>query len=84
MIVRGTYRDLIDIGIPLELIVKTAESDEPGQVFDQITQLEHVINLQLPAPGKPNASDAHRVLFQPTNQSRGLFTAPDHRSSAKA
>ena len=39
VIVRGTYRDLIDIGIPLELIVKTAESEEPGQMFDQITQL---------------------------------------------
>ena len=39
VIVRGSYRDLIDIGIPLELIVKTAESEEPGQVFDQITQL---------------------------------------------
>ncbi|HSD84147.1 MAG TPA: S8 family serine peptidase, partial [Anaerolineae bacterium] len=44
-------------GIPLELIVKTAESENPGQVFDQITQLEHVINLQLPSPGKPDISD---------------------------
>jgi subtilisin family serine protease len=58
VIVRGTYRDLIDIGIPLELIVKTAESEDPGQVFDQITQLEHVINLQLPSPSKPNASQS--------------------------
>jgi subtilisin family serine protease len=58
VIVRGTYRDLIDIGIPLELIVKTAESEDPGQVFDRITQLEHVISLQLPAPGKPNARNA--------------------------
>jgi subtilisin family serine protease len=56
VIVRGTYKDLIDVGIPLELIVQTAESDDPGQVFDQITQLEHVINLQLPSPGKPNTS----------------------------
>ena len=64
VIVRGVYRDLIDVGIPLELIVKTAESDDPGQVFDQITQLEHVINLQLPSPGKPNADDpAHGGLL---------------------
>jgi subtilisin family serine protease len=56
VIVRGTYKDLIDVGIPLELIVRTAESEDPGRVFDQITQLEHVINLQLPAPGKPNGS----------------------------
>src|SRR5512139_2097606 len=33
VIVRGTYRDLIDIGIPLELIVKTAQAEEPGKVF---------------------------------------------------
>jgi subtilisin family serine protease/RNA polymerase subunit RPABC4/transcription elongation factor Spt4 len=58
VIVRGTYQDLIDIGIPLELIVTTAESDDPGRVFDQITQLEHVINLQFPSPGKPNESQS--------------------------
>ena len=62
VIVRGTYRDLIDIGIPLELIVQTAESENPGQVFDQITQLEHVIGLQLPAPGKPNATSWRALL----------------------
>jgi subtilisin family serine protease len=62
VIVRGTYQDLIDIGIPLELIVQTAESDDPGKVFDQITQLEHVINLQLPSPGKPQAS-THPTRF---------------------
>src|SRR5512141_584746 len=34
VMVRATYRDLIDIGIPLELIVRTAESEDPGRVFD--------------------------------------------------
>jgi len=71
VIVRGTYKDLIDIGIPLELIVKTAESEDPGQVFDQITQLEHVINLQLPAPGKPNAT------ARPANIFAGFLQLPD-------
>ncbi len=54
VIVRGTYHDLIDVTIPLELIVKTAQSEEPGKVFDQITQLDHVVGLQLPAPKPPN------------------------------
>jgi subtilisin family serine protease len=63
VIVRGTYKDLIDIGVPLELIVQTAESDDPGRVFDQITQLEHVINLQLPPPGKPNADHRPTTSF---------------------
>jgi subtilisin family serine protease len=71
VIVRGTYKDLIDIGIPLELIVQTAESDDPGEVFDQITQLEHVINLQLPAPGKPNANT------RPANILAGFLQPPD-------
>src|SRR5512141_2382372 len=33
VIVRGVYKDLIDVSIPVELIVKTAESENPGQVF---------------------------------------------------
>jgi subtilisin family serine protease len=70
VIVRGTYKDLIDIGIPLELIVKTAQSEAPGKVFDQITQLQHVINLQLPSPGKPNA------YVQPARVFAGFLQPP--------
>jgi subtilisin family serine protease len=70
VIVRGTYKDLVDIGVPLELIVKTAQSEEPGKVFDQITQLEHVINLQLPSPGKPDAS------YRPENIFSGFLQPP--------
>jgi subtilisin family serine protease len=88
VVVRGTYKDLIDIGIPLELIVTTAQSEEPGQVFDQITQLEHVINLQLPSPGKPDADDPAQdglsaVSTAPGVSSRGAasrrrgFSVPD-------
>jgi subtilisin family serine protease len=54
--VRGTYKDLIDISVPVELIVQTARSDDPGKVFTQITQLEHVIGLQLPQV-KPQNTD---------------------------
>jgi subtilisin family serine protease len=70
--VRGTYRDLIDISIPLDLIVKTAQSDEPGKVFDQITQLEHVIGLQLPAP-KPTNPTGAAAPHQPTTAVVGFF-----------
>ncbi len=56
VIVRGTYRDLIDISIPLELIVQTAQSDNPGQVFDRITGLAHVVGVQLPTPGSLDQS----------------------------
>jgi subtilisin family serine protease len=82
VIVRGTYRDLIDIGIPLELIVKTAESEEPGQVFDQITQLEHVINLQLPTPSKPNESgSALDVSFRGAVSGQRGISVPDQQLS---
>ncbi len=64
VIVRGTYRDLIDIGVPLELIATTAESDTPGAIFDRLTQLEHVIGLQLPTP-KPAGRRPPRSRFQP-------------------
>ncbi len=65
VIVRGTYRDLIDIGIPLELIVQTAQSDNPGQVFDHITELAHVIGVQLPAPGPLDQLPATPSPVQP-------------------
>ncbi len=72
VVVRGTYKDLIDVGIPLELIVTTAQSAEPGQVFDQITQLEHVINLQLPSPGKPNAYGPEVSFRGAASRRRGI------------
>ncbi len=77
IVVRGTYKDLIDIGIPLELIVTTAQSEEPGRVFDQITQLEHVINLQLPSPGTTNESN---VSFREAASRRREISRPDSPS----
>jgi subtilisin family serine protease len=63
--VRGTYKDLIDISIPVELIVQTARSDDPGKVFDQITQLEHVIGLQLPQTKLPGADQSIKADKSP-------------------
>lgn len=77
VIVRGTYRDLIDIGVPLDLIAKTAESDNPGAVFDQITQLEHVIGLQLPTP-KPNNPASNPSPAKPI---AGIFQPRDKVTS---
>ncbi|HET7377829.1 MAG TPA: S8 family serine peptidase, partial [Anaerolineae bacterium] len=80
--VRGTYRDLIDISIPVELIVQTARSDNPGQVFDQITQLEHVIGLQLPQTKFPNtdqslkADDSPPFYLRPDSRSTGALIGP--------
>ncbi len=63
--VRGAFQDLIDISIPIELIVKTAQSDDPAKVFDQITGLEHVIGLQLPQVKPQNISHSLRADESP-------------------
>ncbi|HLF27211.1 MAG TPA: S8 family serine peptidase [Anaerolineae bacterium] len=76
----GVYQDLIDISIPLDVIVTTAQSDDPAAVFERIRDLEHVIGLQFSPPNLPQ--DAHRPPDQelPPRQnggtilSEGLFT----------
>jgi len=78
VIVRGTYRDLIDIGVPLDLIQQTAESDNPGAIFDRLTQLEHVIGLQLPTPKPAGAQAAPQqvstcLICQPANSFAGFL-----------
>ncbi|HJW84499.1 MAG TPA: S8 family serine peptidase [Anaerolineae bacterium] len=57
--VLGTYQDLVDISIPLDVIVKAAQSDNPAAVFERIRDLENVIGLQLTAPSTPQ--DAHHT-----------------------
>jgi len=88
VIVRGTYRDLIDIGVPLELISKTAESDNPGAIFDRLTQLEHVIGLQLPTPKPAGAQAPQQVstcfICQPANSFAGfLLPQPQPRPQSQ-
>lgn len=41
--------NLIDIAIPLVLLEASLESDEPGQLFMQISGLEHIRRLRFPA-----------------------------------
>ncbi|HET91297.1 MAG TPA: zinc-ribbon domain-containing protein [Chloroflexi bacterium] len=45
----SAYRDRINVAVPLALIEAHLESEEPGKVFDQLTELEHVISVELPA-----------------------------------
>ncbi len=53
--VLGTYRDLIDISIPLSVIVEAAQTDDPAALFERIRDLEHVVGLQLSPPNTPQA-----------------------------
>ncbi len=52
VIVEGTYRDLIDIAVPMAFIEQFAQAQDPGQLFEQLTQLKHVIKLRLPMPSR--------------------------------
>ena len=51
--VLGSYRDLIDISIPLNVIAGVAQSENPAAIFEQIRDVEHVVGLRLNPPSVP-------------------------------
>ncbi len=52
----AAYQDQIDIAIPLALIEREAQSEEPGRIFRQLAGLEHVIAVRVPALHAPQGS----------------------------
>ncbi|MGC9084435.1 MAG: S8 family serine peptidase, partial [Anaerolineae bacterium] len=52
----AAYRDRVEIAIPLALIEATATSENPGALFGQLTGLEHVIAVRVPALHTPHGS----------------------------
>ncbi|MBN2548505.1 MAG: S8 family serine peptidase [Anaerolineales bacterium] len=48
---------LIDIAVPLSLIEKHAETDDPVGWLEKITELEHVLHIRLPIPPSQNSGD---------------------------
>ena len=44
----SAYRDRVNVAVPLELIEAQLQAEEPGAIFDQLTELEHVIGVRLP------------------------------------
>ena len=51
--VLSVYDNLIDVAIPMRTVEAAAEQDNPGAIFDQITQLDHVVRIRLPLPSAP-------------------------------
>jgi subtilisin family serine protease len=47
-VVVSAYRDRVNVAVPIVLIEAELQTDEPGAIFDQLTELEHVIGVQLP------------------------------------
>jgi len=46
----GAYDDRIDVAVPIELVKAQLQAEEPGAIFAQLTELEHVIAVRLPEP----------------------------------
>ncbi|MCP4544372.1 MAG: S8 family serine peptidase [Chloroflexi bacterium] len=47
-VVVSAYRDRVNVAVPIVLIEAQLQTNEPGAIFDQLTELEHVIGVQLP------------------------------------
>ena len=48
--IASAYRDRVNVAVPLALIEAQLQTEAPGAVFDQLTELEHVIGVELPEP----------------------------------
>ncbi len=44
----SAYRDRVNISIPVTLVETQLQSDEPGAIFAQLTELQHVTAVRLP------------------------------------
>jgi subtilisin family serine protease len=48
VIVTGSYRNLLNLAIPLELMKQKAETEAPADLMARISNLEHVVRLEVP------------------------------------
>ncbi len=55
VIIEGTYKEMVDIAVPLLVIEQAAKSDHPGQPFEQLSGTEHVVKLRLPMPNRTDS-----------------------------
>ena len=57
IVIEGAYQDLIDIAVPMTLIEQFAQTTDAGQLFERLTQLDHILKLRLPLPTQVNHGD---------------------------
>jgi predicted RNA-binding Zn-ribbon protein involved in translation (DUF1610 family) len=53
----SAYENQINVGIPIALIKQQLESDNPGEIFQQLSELEHVIAVRFPQTKETNNSE---------------------------
>jgi subtilisin family serine protease len=56
IVVISAYRDQMEVAIPLDLVRQELASDDPGVIFDQLTEMSHVIAVRLPERTVPDGS----------------------------
>jgi pSer/pThr/pTyr-binding forkhead associated (FHA) protein/subtilisin family serine protease len=52
--VEGSYKERINVGVPLSLIEKLSVEQGVHALFEQLTEIEHIIRLELPLPNRPD------------------------------
>jgi pSer/pThr/pTyr-binding forkhead associated (FHA) protein/subtilisin family serine protease len=50
IIVEGAYRERINVGVPLALIEQLAQQQGGDALFQQLSQMDHIVRLELPMP----------------------------------
>jgi len=53
----SAYQDRVNVAVPMALVEAQLEREEPGAIFEQLTELEHVIAVRLPEQRVPDRSD---------------------------
>ncbi len=52
--INTVHENVMDIGIPVDLIKEQLDSDDPGAIFRELTELDHVTRVRLPVITVPN------------------------------
>ncbi|MFL7807331.1 MAG: S8 family serine peptidase, partial [Anaerolineae bacterium] len=53
--VEGSYQERINVGVPLALIEQLAEQEGTDALFARLTQMEHIVRLELPTIRRSDA-----------------------------
>jgi hypothetical protein len=53
----SAYGNQVNVGVPVAAILNQLESDNPGAIFQQLSEIEHVIAVRLPQTKETNGSN---------------------------
>jgi len=69
----SAYRDRVNVAVPLALFKAQLEGESPGAVFEQLSELEHVIAVRLPQVRVIEAAGQLRLRTLPSTRGGGLY-----------